>query len=188
MWPFNDPIPKFKRSEWLHWRDLDQDGEDTRQEVLAKESLAPVVKGDNVLIESGLWHCPYTGRIITTAKRIDIDHVIALGEAHRMGGHAWTREQKQAFANDPLNLLAVYGSSNRAKSDHDSFEGMPPNIAIWGRYMIVREEVREKYGLVTSNAELNAIKFFCSKWDTHKNWIKMGRVRRFLSNWVPGMF
>lgn len=187
MWPFSDELPPFNRSEWPHWRDLDGDGDDTRQEILERDSLTPVTR-ENEKIRFGLWACPYTGRILNESKRLDIDHVIALGEAHRMGGYKWTKDQKKAFANDPDNLLSVFLSSNRAKSDLDSFEGMPPNIAMWARYLIVREQVVKKYDLVQSPAELKAIKFYRSKWTTHKNWIKMGRVRRFLSNWIPGMF
>ncbi|MBX2847343.1 MAG: HNH endonuclease family protein [Acidiferrobacterales bacterium] len=187
MWPFSEEIPPFDRSEWPHWKDLDRDGEDTRQEILARDSLIPVSRQDGK-IKFGLWTCPYSGRVLTEAKRIDIDHVIALGEAHRMGGFQWTSEKKKSFANDFDNLLAAHGSSNRAKRDLDSFEGMPPNIALWARYLIVREQVVIKYELVQSAAELKAIKFYRSKWATHKNWIKMGRVRRFFSTWVPGMF
>lgn len=188
MWPFSNTIPKFERKDWPHWQDLDKDGEDTRQEILKRDSLATTSIGDNGLISKGLWACPYTGRVIRAAKRIDVDHVIALGEAHRMGGFAWSKQQRADFANDPENLLCSYLSANRAKSDLDSFEGMPSNIAIWARYLIIRKKIVEKYGLIQSPAELRAIKFYRAKWTTHKNWIKMGKVRRFLAQWMPGMF
>lgn len=185
---FGETIPKFNRREWRHWSDLDGDGEDTRQEILKRDSKVPVTLGDNGLIKTGLWLCMYSGRDYTAASKIDIDHVISLGEAHRMGGHAWDSDQKKAFANDPDNLLAVSLSSNRSKSDIDSFDGMPPNINSWGRYMIFREAVVEKYGLTRSKAELNAIKFYRDRWHKHRNWIKMGKVRLFMGTWIPGTF
>ena len=123
---FGITIPDYDRTTWKHWTDADDDGEDTREEILARDSLIPVTRDHKGKIKKGLWVCPYTGRVIKVSKRIDIDHVISLGEAHRMGGYAWDREQKKVFANDFDNLLASQGSANRAKSHKDSYEGMPP--------------------------------------------------------------
>lgn len=185
---FGQSIPDFDRHAWPHWMDADRDGEDTRQEVLGRDSLVPVTRNDRGSITHGLWCCPYTGRVITEARKVDVDHVIALGEAHRMGGHAWDTERRRQFANDFDNLWATHRSANRAKSDNDAFSGMPPNIAMWGRYMIVRERVAEKYGLVFSAAEKHAVDFYRAKWHHHQHWVKMGRVRVFLGRWLPGMF
>jgi len=185
---FGPSIPDFDRHSWPHWKDLDGDGQNAREEVLERDSLVPVKKDANGKITAGLWSCLYTGRVHDTPKKIDIDHIISLGEGHRMGGHAWDTEKKKQFANDPDNLLAVWNSSNRSKSDRDSFEGMPPNLSNWGIYMELRGRVVEKYGLERTAAELRAIKFYKNRWRKHRLWVKMGAVRTFLPKWVPGTF
>ena len=119
---------------------------------------------------------------------MDIDHIIALKEAHNFGGHKWSNAEKEIYANDPDNLLAVYRSSNRAKSFKNSYQGMPPNISHWSRYLILRERIIKKYALTQSSAEIKAIKFYRKKWKTHQHWIHMGHVRRFMSRWIPGIF
>ncbi len=188
IWPFNvNSIPEFDRGDWPHWVDTDGDGEDTRQEILARDSLLPVVR-EGGRIKTGLWVCLYTGRVVRDAGRIDIDHIVALKEAHNYGGFEWGREKRQQLANDPENLLAVYRSANRAKSARNSYEGMPPNIAHWARYLILREQIINKYDLTQSNAELKAVAFYRDKWHKHQHWIKMGRVRMFMSRWMPGLF
>ena len=53
---------------------------------------------------------PYTDATITFTKSdadaVQIDHVVALASAWRMGAHGWADETRRDFANDPLNLLA----------------------------------------------------------------------------------
>lgn len=186
IWPFTS-IPEFDRDAWPHWIDSDGDGSDTRQEILERDSLIPVTKDGN-RATGGLWVCLYTGRVIRAPGRLDIDHVVALKEAHNFGGYAWGVDKRRALANDPDNLLAVYRSSNRAKGFKNSYEGMPPNIAHWSRYLILRERVIKKYELTQSAAELKAVAFYRQKWITHQHWIRMGRVRRFMSHWAPGVF
>ena len=44
---------------------------------------------------------------------VDIDHVVALGDAWQKGAQQWPYAERVAFANDPLNLLAVESGANR---------------------------------------------------------------------------
>ena len=58
---------------------------------------------------SGSWD-PYSGRTITDATKLDIDHMVPLKEAHQSGAANWSRECKRAYANDlddPERLVAV---------------------------------------------------------------------------------
>jgi hypothetical protein len=53
---------------------------------------------------------PYDGRTTTAPSTLDIDHRVALAEAHRSGGWQWDEARKAAFANDlddPRTLVAV---------------------------------------------------------------------------------
>ena len=60
-----DSIAAYDRSYFEHWVDSDGDGCDTRQEVLAQESLAPVVMGSGCDIVSGQWTSWYDGTVVT---------------------------------------------------------------------------------------------------------------------------
>ena len=74
----------------------------TLYEVLIAESISPVgfktSKGCRVV--SGSRDDPYSGRTITDATKLDIDHMVPLKEAHQSGAANWSRERKRAYAND----------------------------------------------------------------------------------------
>lgn len=86
-------IPTYNRSDWGRWIDADHDCQDTRQEVLIRQSEVPVTfKTDkHCHVVSGKWTDPYTGEVITNASDLDIDHMVPLKEAHDSGGWQWTR-------------------------------------------------------------------------------------------------
>ena len=69
--------PKYDRKSYRHWVDEDRDCQNARHEVLIEESLSTVVfksaKGCRVV--SGSWDDPYSGRTITDATKLDIDHM-----------------------------------------------------------------------------------------------------------------
>ena len=89
--------PPYDRKAWKHWIDEDKDCQNARHEVLIEESLSTVVfkteKGCRVV--SGSWNDPYSGRTITDASKLDIDHMVPLKEAHESGGHAWDVYRKR---------------------------------------------------------------------------------------------
>jgi hypothetical protein len=49
---------------------------------------------------------------------VDIDHDVALSEAHRSGADAWSFEEKQAFANDPLNTFSLQAMDDSTNSSN----------------------------------------------------------------------
>jgi hypothetical protein len=69
--------PAYNRKAWKHWIDEDKDCQNARHEVLIEESLSTVVfktaKGCRVV--SGIWNDPYSGKTITDASQLDIDHL-----------------------------------------------------------------------------------------------------------------
>ena len=52
------------------WIDANDDGQNTRQEVLATESLVPVTPGESGDITEGLWVGPYAGHLISGQARL----------------------------------------------------------------------------------------------------------------------
>lgn len=56
---------------------------------------------------------------------VDIDHLVALHNAHESGGWIWDLPTRQAYANDlidPTHLGAVTNNVNSAKNDHSPDE------------------------------------------------------------------
>jgi hypothetical protein len=146
-------IPPYNRDEWGRWSDADRDCQDTRQEVLIAESEAPVTFADPAKpcrVVSGRWTDVYSGQVYTLSSDLQIDHVVALEEAHNAGGWRWTPEQKKAYFNDldnPGHLVAVSQSSNASKGSRPPSQWMPPNAAYRCEYIRQRVRIFQKYGL-----------------------------------------
>lgn len=140
----------YNRSDWPHWSDLDKDCQDTRVETLIHHSSVKVTFQENNPCEEvtkGKWYDPYTNRYFTDASKLDVDHRIALKEAHRYGGSDWNTAKRKAFANDPINLIPVYLGSNRSKGYKPAYKWMPENKDYWCEYIRTRVTVANKYGL-----------------------------------------
>jgi hypothetical protein len=140
---------RYSRVQWGGWLDQDRDCRDTRTEILIRDSLVEVIftGPDKCRVTTGLWLCPYTGRILTRAADIDIDHVIPLAYAHRHGGDGWTRQQKKHFANDPDNLIAVEDTVNRSKGSRGIDRWLPPRQSYRDQYLEKWNRLLLKYGL-----------------------------------------
>ena len=69
---------------------------------------------------------PYTGTPIDTCN---VDHVVALHEAHESGGWAWSTGQKQRFSQDPDNHVASRACVNQSKGADDISEWSDADIA-----------------------------------------------------------
>lgn len=119
----------YDRNEWPHWIDDDKDFQNTRHELLIESSLLAVTfkTNNNCIVMTGSWNDLYSGRVYTNSKDLDLDHVVPLKFAHGHGGDKWTRERKQAFANDVDNLLLVDASLNRQKGAKSLDEWLPPS-------------------------------------------------------------
>jgi hypothetical protein len=91
----------YERKLYTHWPDSDSDCQNARHEVLEEESVVPVRFKTNrkCQVVSGKWLDPYSGRMITDASQLDIDHLVPLEEAHEPGGYAWDAQTRKAYAN-----------------------------------------------------------------------------------------
>lgn len=146
------------------WLDLDGDGFDTREEMLALSAITG--RG---------WHGLYSGSLIDDPGRLDIDHVVPLAWAWSHGANAWTRERRMVFANDPLNLLVVHLSANRSKGSRGPDEWMPANVAAWLVYLDRFVTVVHRYGLVMTDDEIRVIRCLRRVAIDHGLGIKVGR-------------
>ncbi len=148
----------YRRDLYHHWIDEDGDGCDTRREVLRQESVVPMT---DCRQSAGEWTSVYDGGSVQLARQLDIDHVVALAEAHRSGADRWDDRRRTAFANDlgsPWSLVAVTASSNRSKSDRDPARWTPSTQS--GRCFLAQATVITKWrwALSVDRDELNALR------------------------------
>ncbi len=142
------------------WADVNRNGCDTRTDIL-NESLSPITRSGRCTVLSGVLADPYTGTQIRYQRggvsEVDIDHVVALSNAWQTGAFGFPFAKRVAFANDPLNLLAVDASANRQKGDGDAATWLPPNKSYRCAYVARQVAVKQKYELWVTPAERNAI-------------------------------
>jgi len=62
-----------------------------------------------------------------TSNAVEIDHVVALGNAWQTGAQLMDAGTRLRYANDPLVLLAVDGPANQQKGDGDAATWLPAN-------------------------------------------------------------
>lgn len=149
---------EYNRKDWGRWIDADKDCQDTRQEVLIAESRVEVTFTDEkqCRVATGEWLCPYTGQVFTDPSKLDIDHMVALRDAHDSGGAGWTKEQKRTYTNDldnPSHLIAVSASANRSKRDKGPDEWLPTNEEFRCTYLREWSQVKQNFNLSTSDVE-----------------------------------
>ena len=149
---------RYDRDAFGGWIDADGDGCDTREEVLIAESRDPVVRGSGCSIVAGRWFSPYDGATWRRPSDVDIDHVVALGEAWRSGAAGWSARQRRRFANDLRfgpSLAAVTDNVNAAKGDRDPAEWLPARARC--RYAIRWTQIKYRWRLRIDAGEHRAL-------------------------------
>jgi hypothetical protein len=139
------------------------DGCDTRDRILSRDLHAKTFRAatNQCVVVSGRLADPYTSTTIHYvrggAAGVDIDHVVALSDAWQKGAQRWPARERVAFANDPLNLLAVDASANRQKGDGDTATWLPANKAFRCAYVARQVSVKLKYAVSVTRAERDAM-------------------------------
>ncbi|MHA7190539.1 GmrSD restriction endonuclease domain-containing protein [Arthrobacter sp. MDT2-16] len=154
------------------WADVDSNGCDTRNDMLNRD-LTEIVHANSVpcKVQSGVLDDPYTGTVIpflrgqATSSDVQIDHVVALSDAWQKGAQQLTRDQRIAFANDPLNLQSTDGPTNQQKGDGDAATWLPPNKGYRCEYVARQVSVKATYALWVTQAEHDAMATILSDCD-----------------------
>lgn len=152
----------YSRSLFEHWRDVDGDGCDSRDQVLKRDSVSlPQVDPIDCNVVAGDWISPYDGARWSDPSRIDIDHVVALKEAWDSGAWAWSSDMRRAYANDTSDsrtLLAVTDRVNQSKSDKDPSNWLPPSKSYLCTYLSNWIAVKARWGLSMDHSEWGRVK------------------------------
>ena len=139
------------------WRGITVAPEDRCSDYHADDySYPPSV--EQLIVESmgGIVYGPYTGTYFDAITETDIEHIVALSEAHDSGLCAVDDEDRRAFSRDLVNLTLASPSVNRhQKSAKDAAEWLPDLNACWYADRVV--QVRQQYGLTVDEAERDAL-------------------------------
>jgi len=166
------PKTGYERSQFgPAWSDVDRNGCDTRNDILNRDLTSIIYKPGThqCVVLSGTLLDPYSGekiafeRGVATSSDVQIDHVVALSNAWQTGAFKLTYEKRLAFANDPINLLAVKGRLNSQKGDGDAATWLPPLKSIRCAYVAQQIVVKAKYGLWVTPPEKAAMVGLLSK-------------------------
>ena len=87
---------------------------------------------------------------------MEIDHVVALKEAHDSGAWAWQPNRLVAFGNDlddPRSLRAVTAAVNGAKGDADPSNWLPPEETYLCTYLGDWIAIKARWGLSMDQSE-----------------------------------
>lgn len=154
------PMTGYSRSAFLPhgWQDPDGNGCDARRDVLARQAVdQPRFAGSHHCVLTATIADPYSGTRLPST-RADVDHVVALADAWTTGAASWTPAQRERLANDPLELVAVASSLNRAKGDADASSWLPPAEAGYRCTYVARQvAVKSRYRLWVTQPEHDMI-------------------------------
>jgi hypothetical protein len=131
---------------------------------MLQRDLTNLVMRDNCIVESGILSDPYTAtdieftRGVGTSLAVQIDHVVAVSDAWQKGAQQLSEDRRYEFYNDPLNLLAVSGPANQAKSDSDAASWLPANRAFRCEFVAIQIAVKARYDLWVTAAEAEAMR------------------------------
>jgi hypothetical protein len=136
---------------------------DMRNYILARDLIDITLVPNTCKVAQGTLVDPYTAQKLlfvrgpTTSDDIQIDHVVALSDAWQKGAQQLSQLDRYSFGNDPLNLLAVQGAANQAKSDGDAATWLPANKVYRCPYIARQIAVKLKYRLWVTAAEYQAM-------------------------------
>jgi hypothetical protein len=153
------PRDGYTRGEFgAAWLDVDRNGCDTRNDILARD-LDDIVVDSRCRVLTGVLLEPFTGDTIffergeQTSALVQIDHVVSLSNAWQTGAQDLSEQRRIEFANDPLNLIAVSGRLNQQKGDSDAASWLPPDRGFWCEYVARQVGVKAHYSLWVTQAE-----------------------------------
>ena len=162
----NTSVEYDRSNDYPTWQDWDGDCQNNRHEVLESEHIDDdsnnplVFSSDGCFVNSGKWFDPYDNLYYFSSSEVQIDHVVALFEAHKSGAWSFPASRKLKFANniffDDL-LIAVGGPSNASKGSSDPSDWMPDNSSYYCEYLDKWLNIKSEFRLGIDSDEKDAI-------------------------------
>ena len=156
--PYDRKLFQFGSKDWSNFPGTDCN---VRQVVLRRDGtgLAPP---SGCPVSAGTWVSPYLVNPppITDKSKVQIDHMVPLGNAWISGASDWSFETRVTIANDIEHpqLLAVDGSSNGSKQDSSPDRWLPPNESYHCTYARAWIHTKRIYHLAVTDAEYTTLR------------------------------
>lgn len=104
--------------------DADNDCEDTRNEILIRDSRRGTT--GKCEVETGYWQSEYETFSASQASEITVDHLVALKEAWISGAREWSEDRLKRYFNDldfefSLSLMSKALNSEKGSNDPSSW-------------------------------------------------------------------
>ena len=140
----------------LDWRDLEIAPENRCSEY-DRERDYPYSQSleRHILQKLGAIRCMYTDRVFDSLRDTEIEHIVALSEAHDSGLCGADAETRREFSSDLLNLTLADPVVNHEKSGKDPGEWLPEVNRLWYARRVLA--VKRKYGLTIDRREQEAL-------------------------------
>ena len=184
-----------------HWRGIEIRDESRCSPYARSDYRYSQSVEDDIIEELGGIYSPYTGECFSSKQETEIEHIVALSEAHDSGlcePIPNIMQIRRDFASDPLNLtLASPALNGSYKRHYDGAEWMPPMNKCWFAQRIV--EVRQKYGLTIDRREAEALERIlaacssvemefmdCASEVSEVRLASSDALSEFYDNWQPG--
>lgn len=94
--------------------------------------------------------CYFSG-VSVPREAIQIDHVVPIEVAERLGALSWGKDKRRAFYNDPINLVPVIAGLNSAKGSKSPKDFMPT---------VNKEDYLERWEVICTNYKLDCSQEF----------------------------
>jgi hypothetical protein len=140
--------------------DQDNDGCNTRDEVLQRDSLVPAQVASPCQVIAGRWLSAYDNQTVTDPNALDVAHTVALSEAWDSGASSWATGRLVAFGNDlddARSLRAITRNVNADKGGKDPAEWLPPHQPAVCQYLADWIAIKARWGLSMDQAEHDRI-------------------------------
>lgn len=165
--PEDKYIRKLHFGRWIN-DPFDDTCMNTRAIVLVRDSDNQVTfrNQKNCVVDSGKWLDPYSGKDFTSAREVQIDHMVPLKHAYVSGAWKWDYKTRCLFANYlgyPNHLIPASVRENTSKGDRSPDKYLPSNEAYRCQYVkdwlaikliwkltMTQEEVRAIHEVVTN--------------------------------------
>lgn len=157
-----EQVPPYDRNDWRHWTTAKGECLSTRDLVLIRDAVQFELSDDGCKVLRGAWKDPYTGTVVSgDAKKVHVDHVVALKWAHLHGAWAWDAARREAYANDMTyrhHLVASSARSNTRKSAKGPAEFRPDDRKAWCRWAETFSAIAVANGLAVGEADRAAVR------------------------------